>query len=157
MRASCLFYTNLRSSDSSHGNVVQDIAFRKCLVRCELSNLKRVGVELRRSPRINVTWRGAFKASDGTILPIKVINISDSGILFQCPQPAPINKDHQMMLEIPHIDHIREMYKVPCKVHVLHCILSGDFFRIGVKFVEISELHRDLLAAWVSLTSKLDP
>ncbi|WMW79290.1 PilZ domain-containing protein [Undibacterium cyanobacteriorum] len=116
-----------------------------------------MALELRRSPRINVTWRGAFRAADGSILPIKVINISDSGILFQCPQPAAITRDYQMMLEIPHIDHIREMYKVPCKVHVLHCILSGDFFRVGVKFVEISELHRDLLAAWVSLTSKLDP
>lgn len=115
----------------------------------------RLSVELRRSPRINVTWRGAFRAADGSILPIKVINISDSGILFQCSQPAVVQRDHQMMLEIPHIDQIANMYKVPCKVKVMHCILSGDFFRIGVQFVELSELHRDLVSAWISMTSRL--
>ena len=61
-----------------------------------------------------------------------------------------------MMPEVPRDDHIQEMYKVPCKIHVLYCILSGDFFR-GGKFVEISELHRDGWPFGFQLTSKLDP
>ena len=43
------------------------------------------------------------------------------------------------------------------QVHVLHCILSGDFFRVWREVCrDFRELHRDLLAAWVSLTIKLD-
>lgn len=115
-------------------------------------------IELRRSPRINVTWRGMIKIAEGNILPIRAINVSATGVLILSPQALMINKEFHCMLEIPHIGQdSTQTYKVPCKIAILHSILSGDAFRIGVRFVEISELHQDLLDAWVSLASKLDP
>jgi c-di-GMP-binding flagellar brake protein YcgR len=115
-------------------------------------------IELRRSPRINVTWRGMVKLAEGHILPIRAINVSATGVLILSPQALMIDREFQCMLEIPHIAQgSTELYKVPCKIAILHSILSGDAFRIGVRFVEIAELHRDLLNAWVSLASKLDP
>ena len=115
-------------------------------------------IELRRSPRINVTWRGMIKVAEGQILPIRAINVSATGISILSAQPLTIEREYHCMLEIPHIGHESKVpYKVPCKVAILHSILSGDAFRIGVRFVEISDLHKDLLNAWVSLVSKQDP
>lgn len=115
-------------------------------------------IELRRSPRINVTWRGMIKVAEGNILPIRAINVSATGVLILSPQALTIDREYHCMLEIPQIDHgAKYPYKVPCKVVILHSILSGDSFRIGVRFAQISELHQDLLNAWVSLASKQDP
>lgn len=115
-------------------------------------------IELRRSPRINVTWRGMIKVKEGQILPIRAINVSATGLLILSPQALMIDREYHCMLEIPQIDHeSKSPFKVPCKVAILHSILSGDAFRVGVRFVDISALHQDLLNAWVSLVSKQDP
>jgi c-di-GMP-binding flagellar brake protein YcgR len=115
-------------------------------------------VELRRSPRINVTWRGIVKLDDGDLIPIRAMNVSSTGILLHCNHALHANKEYQIMLEIPHIDQVSNaLYRVPAKVQILHCILSGEAFRIGVRFVEVAEIHRDLVRAWVSLVSVFDP
>ncbi|MFZ6817364.1 PilZ domain-containing protein [Undibacterium sp. Ji22W] len=115
-------------------------------------------IELRRSPRINVTWRGLIKLGEGKVFPIRVFNISETGILIMSEQVLTIDKEYQLMLEIPHIDQESMIpYKVPCKVVVSHAILSGNFFRVGVRILEIADLHRDLINAWVSLSKKFDP
>ncbi|MBR7799064.1 PilZ domain-containing protein [Undibacterium fentianense] len=112
-------------------------------------------IELRKSPRINVTWRGLMKMGGSQIVPIRVINVSESGVLILSAQALPLNAEFQMMLEVPNIDHMRQApHKVPCKVVVLHSVLSGDYFRVGVRFIELTELHKDLLNAWVSLANK---
>ncbi|WP_395007802.1 PilZ domain-containing protein [Undibacterium sp.] len=115
-------------------------------------------IELRRSPRINVTWRGMIKVAEGNILQIRAINVSATGILILSPQSLMIDREYHCMLEVPQIDvGSSQPYKVQCKIAILHSILSGDAFRVGVRFVDISELHQDLLNAWVSLVSKQDP
>lgn len=115
-------------------------------------------MELRRNPRVTVTWRGFLKMNDGHLIPVRAQNVSESGLMILCPQALPVNHHYQMMLEIPCIDHSDSPpYKVPCRVSVLHSILSEDNFRIGVEFLELSPLHRDLIAAWVSLTNKYAP
>lgn len=115
-------------------------------------------MELRRNPRITVTWRGFLKLNDGHLIPVRAQNVSESGLMILCPQSLPVNHHYQMMLEIPCIDHSdAPPYKVPCRISVLHSILSEDSFRIGVEFLELSSLHRDLIAAWVSLTNKYAP
>jgi c-di-GMP-binding flagellar brake protein YcgR len=115
-------------------------------------------IELRRSPRINVTWRGMLKLPEGKILSIRAINVSASGILILSPQSLMNGEKYHCMLEIPQIDLAsKDLYRVPCKVEILHSILSADSFRVGMRFVEIAELHQDLINAWVSLASKFDP
>jgi c-di-GMP-binding flagellar brake protein YcgR len=116
-------------------------------------------VELRRSPRINVTWRGVLKANDGNLLPIRVLNVSSTGLLIQSAVALKMNAEYQTMLEIPHISHEvkAQLYKVPAKILILHSVLTGEYFRVGVRFTEIAEIHKDLVAAWISLASKYEP
>lgn len=95
---------------------------------------------------------------EGKVDPIRVFNVSETGILIMSEQALIIEKEYQVMLEIPHIDQeAMTPFKVPCKVIVLHSILSGNFFRVGVRLIEIATLHRDLINAWISLSKKFDP
>ena len=114
-------------------------------------------IELRKSPRSNVLWRAAIKLGEGNIVPAKVINVSASGLLIQCAHNVAIDKEYRLLMEVPRIDQSSsEPYQVACKISVLHAILSGDSYRIGVKFTEISDLHKNLVAAWLSITNKID-
>ena len=114
--------------------------------------------ELRKTPRINVTWRGSVKMDDGKLVPIRVINVGNHGFLFLCPTALLAEHDYQLSLEVPNIDKTSStLYQVTCTVVLTHSVLSGGQFRVGVKFVQMSRLHRDLINAWVSLASRLDP
>lgn len=115
-------------------------------------------IELRKSPRINVTWRALLKLGEGKLSPVRVFNVSETGLLILCEQALVIDRDYQLLIEIPALDpQIANPYKVSCKIVVLHSILSGDAFRVGVRIVDIAELHRDLINAWISLSRKQDP
>lgn len=115
-------------------------------------------MEIRGGPRVNVTWRGLMKTGSNTLVPIRVLNVSPNGFMIQSAQSLIINREYQLMVEIPNIDQVTPIpYKVPCRVVVTYAVLSGDYFRVGVQFTEISELHLDLVAAWVSLASKFNP
>jgi hypothetical protein len=114
-------------------------------------------IELRKSPRTNVIWRAAIKLGAGKIVPAKVVNVSATGVLLQSSTRVEVDHEYQVMMEVPKINQTSgEPYQVLCKVMVLHAILSGDQFRIGVKFTELSDLHRNLIAAWLSIATKVD-
>lgn len=115
-------------------------------------------IELRKSRRINVTWRGLLKLSEGKFASVRVFNVSETGLLILSEQGLMTDRDYQLMVEIPHIDPlVNNPFKVSCKVAVLHSILSGDAYRVGVRITQIAELHRDLINAWISMSKKQDP
>jgi hypothetical protein len=114
--------------------------------------------ELRKTPRINVTWRGSVKVDDDKLVPIRVINVGNNGFLFLSPKALMADRDYQLSLEVPNIDKTSgTLHQVNCVVTLTHSVLSGEQFRIGVKFATISSMHRDLINAWVSLASRFDP
>ncbi|MDY7537784.1 PilZ domain-containing protein [Undibacterium sp. RTI2.1] len=114
-------------------------------------------IELRKSPRVNVTWRAVIKLANGQLMPAKIVNISTGGVLLQCPEKLEVNAEYQIMMEVPSIDFAKkEQFKVPCKAHIQHIILTGDFYRVGVKFSELSDLHQRLLDAWISKSTVSD-
>jgi hypothetical protein len=114
-------------------------------------------IELRKSPRINVIWRAALRMPGVKLTMAKVINISSSGLLLQSPIPLTIGNDYQMMVEIPGIDQFCNTFKVTCTVRVMHAILSGDFFHIGLQFTQLSDAHQELVNAWISKTLQRRP
>jgi hypothetical protein len=114
--------------------------------------------ELRKTPRINVTWRGTVKMDQDKTVPIRIINVGNNGLLLLCPKALMADCEYQLSLEVPDIDKSSNaLYKVNCVVALTHSVLSGEQFRIGVKFLSISSINRDLINAWVSLASKFDP
>ena len=107
-------------------------------------------MELRRSPRINVTWRSGIKLSDGRLVMAKVINISADGLLLHCSENLVAMRVYPMMIEIPRIDKLSEIFNVACKGTIRHSVLSGDTYRVGVQLSEMSSLHAELVDAWIN-------
>jgi c-di-GMP-binding flagellar brake protein YcgR len=111
-------------------------------------------MEKRKASRLNVVWRGAIKVGEAKIVAAKVINLSESGIMFECMMPVELQKEYEFMMEVPGIHQAADAHRVRCRVKILHTILSEGIYRIGVKFAELSDLHRDLIAAQVSILRK---
>ncbi|MCU6433017.1 PilZ domain-containing protein [Undibacterium sp. Jales W-56] len=114
-------------------------------------------IELRKSPRTQVIWRAAVKLGDGSLVAAKIVNLSSGGILMHCPHSLEVNHEYRIMMEVPGIaDPVSQHFKVACKALVQHCILAEDDYRIGVKFNELSDLHQNLIDAWISRAGKAD-
>ncbi|MFZ6875152.1 PilZ domain-containing protein [Undibacterium sp. Di27W] len=112
-------------------------------------------IELRRSPRITVTWRAGVKLPDGRLLLARVVNLSAEGVLVHVPENLLPQRTYPMMIEIPGIYQEADIHKVSCKGTVRHAILSGEVYHVGVQLSEMSELHAQLVSAWISKTAHL--
>ncbi|MFZ4527320.1 MAG: PilZ domain-containing protein [Undibacterium curvum] len=111
-------------------------------------------VELRRAPRINVTWRCGIKLSDGRLLMCRAINISSEGILLISEEKLIPSRSYPMMVEIPGIKDPKEIFRVSCKGNVRHVVLSDGNYRAGIHLSDMSEVHKELVSAWVSMAEK---
>lgn len=112
-------------------------------------------IELRKSPRITVTWRAGVKLLDGRLLLAKVVNVSNDGVLIHSSENLVLQRSYPMMIEIPAIVQSQEIYKVSCKGTVKHTLLSGEVYHIGIQLSEMSELHAELVVAWISKTARM--
>jgi c-di-GMP-binding flagellar brake protein YcgR len=114
-------------------------------------------IELRKNPRTNVVWRAVIKLGEENIVAAKVVNISKGGVLIHCPANVEVNKEYRLLLNVPHIDQTSDQtYQVHCKMRVLNSLLSSEYYHINLKFTELSDLHRCLFEAWLSLVSKYE-
>jgi hypothetical protein len=114
-------------------------------------------IELRKNPRTNVVWRGVIKLGDDNIVAAKVVNISKGGVLIHCPASVELNKEYRLLLNVPHIDQASaQNYQVHCTMRVVSTLLSGEYYHINLKFTELSDLHRCLFEAWLSLVNKYE-
>ncbi|WP_162061231.1 hypothetical protein [Undibacterium sp. KW1] len=98
--------------------------------------------------RTNVTWRGAIQVMPGKIVPAKIINFSGTGIQLQCSVALKEKTTYQMMMEVPSPGDASRRTQVVCKATCIYSILSGNEYRAGMKYFEVHEQHRELLAAW---------
>jgi hypothetical protein len=111
--------------------------------------------EQRKKPRINVLWRAVIKLEEGNIVPVEITNISKNGVLMQSSSPVEINKEYRLMMDVPNINPAaRESYQVHCKMLVLNSQLNDGLYHVNLKFTELSDLHRCLFEAWLSLVSR---
>jgi hypothetical protein len=107
-------------------------------------------IELRKGPRVNITWRAVVRLPDGSLMQTRAANLSAGGILLLCKTDLSVGQAYSMMLEVPGLTPNAKLNHIPCQGQVLHSILSGSEYRIGVKLVELSDLHNELIRAWVS-------
>jgi hypothetical protein len=114
-------------------------------------------IELRTAPRVNVNWRCGLKLPDSRLLMCKAINVSSEGILLFSPEPLQVSSSYPAMLEIPALQDREQLFHINCKAQVLHNILSDGVFRVGIQVSGMSDLHRELVNAWVSKAGKKFP
>ncbi|MFZ6690367.1 PilZ domain-containing protein [Undibacterium sp. SXout20W] len=111
-------------------------------------------IELRRAPRINVTWRAGVKLKDGRLLLCKAINISKTGLLLECSQALSPGKIYPLLIEVPSLVARSELVRVSCQCEVKHVVLSGDNYRVGVALAGLPGSDAELISAWVSMANQ---
>ena len=109
-----------------------------------------MGIENRQLPRANVVWRTAYLVAVGKYSPLKIINISEGGVGAVTESRFNLGQQMQLVLEIPHPDGSPRWIHAPIKAVVVHTILSGENYKIGVKFTEIDINHKAVIKTWVS-------
>ncbi|MFZ6687028.1 PilZ domain-containing protein [Undibacterium sp. SXout11W] len=107
-------------------------------------------IELRRAPRINVTWRTGIKLKDGSVMLCRTVNISKTGLLLDSPQRLIRDQIYHAMIEIPSIEIRSEIIRVSCQCEIKHIVLTDDHYRVGIALDGLSDLHQELINAWVS-------
>ena len=112
-------------------------------------------IELRRSPRVTVTWRAGVKLPDGRLVLARIVNISAEGVLLHTTENLIPQRSYPMMIEIPGLFQEADIHKVSCKGTVRHAILSGEVYHVGIQLSEMSQLHAELVGAWISKTAHL--
>lgn len=112
-------------------------------------------IEKRKSARPAVVWRAAIKLEAAKLTAAKVINVSESGLMFECIAPLELQREYEFMMEVPALQQTSDPHQVLCRVKVLHTILSEGIYRVGVRFVQLADLHRDLIAARISMSKKV--
>ena len=108
------------------------------------------GIENRQLPRTNVVWRAAYLIDAGKYAQLKIINVSEGGVAAISENRFKMDQQLQMVLEIPHPDGGGKWIHAPAKGVIVHTILSGDAYKIGVKFTEIDTNHKGLIKTWVA-------
>ncbi len=111
------------------------------------------GREGRKFLRANVSWRGAIRINSQP-QPIKVVNVSEGGLGVVTEIALPMGQSFQMAVMVPlSIDLLRQE-QVVFTGKVVHSVISGGMYRIGMQFVTISDAHRSLIRDWVTAHGK---
>lgn len=121
---------------------------------CALSGDIILMIELRRAPRINVSWRCGIRMPDGHLLLCRAVNISGEGVLLQCQESLQLTRSYPMMIEISGITNSNDIFRVACKGAVRHIILTGGHYHAGMHLTNMSDLHNELVNAWISRANK---
>ncbi|MBR7782910.1 PilZ domain-containing protein [Undibacterium luofuense] len=111
-------------------------------------------VEQRRNPRIWVSWRCGIRLPDGRLLLCRAQNISIEGLALVSDEMLHKGRSYPMMIEIPGINDPRSIHRVSCTGEIRHVILSEGAYRAGIQLSAMSELHAELVRAWMAKADK---
>lgn len=112
--------------------------------------------DLRIAPRATVSWRVAMLLEPGKFAQLRMVNISEGGIGLATELNLHLGQQLQLIIETPHLDGSSRWTHIPCRGVVVHSVLSGGIYRIGVKFSEIDANNKAIFKAWVTkLTSPI--
>ncbi|MFN7206942.1 MAG: PilZ domain-containing protein [Burkholderiales bacterium] len=111
------------------------------------------GRDGRKHLRANVSWRGAIRINSQPQA-IKVVNVSEGGLGVVTEMALPMGQSFQMAVMVPLSVDLLRQEQVVFTGKVVHSVISGGMYRIGMQFVTISESHRSLIRDWVTAHGK---
>ncbi|MFN7849966.1 MAG: PilZ domain-containing protein [Burkholderiales bacterium] len=111
------------------------------------------GRDGRKFLRANVSWRAAIRINNQAQA-IKVVNVSEGGLGIVTEIALPMGQSFQMAVMVPLSVDLLRQEQVVFTGKVVHSVISGGMYRIGMQFVTISDSHRSLIRDWVSAHGK---
>lgn len=106
-------------------------------------------IDQRREPRVPVTWPARLDLGGGQMLDVRVRDISESGIGLRCDRPIGVNSRLHATLGVPDLDDPKRLQAVPCTLTIMFVVMSGDEWRVGGQWLELSPQARALMRQWM--------
>ena len=111
------------------------------------------GVDARSVPRVNAHWRARVLISQEAFIEGRTINVSEGGVSLLLDRRFPDRMVLTVALAVPDpIDRTR-LQPVTLQARVVFNVASGDLFRLGLQFTQISDEGRQVIRRWVNLLS----
>lgn len=108
-------------------------------------------VEARGATRVNAHWRARALISSDAFTEGRTINVSESGVSLLLDRRFPDGAVLTLALAVPDPTDRTRLHAITAQARVVFNVASGDLFRLGLQFTQISDEGRQLIRRWVHL------
>jgi c-di-GMP-binding flagellar brake protein YcgR len=110
-------------------------------------------VDARGSTRVNAHWRARVLVSPEAFIEGRTINVSEGGVSLLLDRRFPNGAPLTVALAVPDTTDRTRLIPLTAQVRVIFNVASGDQFRLGLQFTQMSDEGRQAIRRWVSLLS----
>lgn len=110
-------------------------------------------VDARGSSRVNAHWRARVLISSDAFIEGRTINVSEGGVSVLLDRRFPDGTVLTLALAVPDPTERTRLHVVTGQVRVVFNVASGDLFRMGLQFLQLSDDGRLAIRRWVNLLS----
>jgi len=105
--------------------------------------------DARKEPRVQVSWFGELSGEDGRQLPVKVIDLSRSGMGVAGDDKLRRQQLVELRVVVPRLPDLDEQVVMRLRARVVYQMHSGGAWRTGLQFVDPTPEHRAILEPWL--------
>lgn len=80
---------------------------------------------------------------------VNAINISNSGICFQCEEPIPLFRELEIKLLLPQNENVAEEVSIDCTGIVVRCDKKNETYDTALFFMDISMANQNRLTTYI--------
>lgn len=110
-------------------------------------------LEARVSTRVNAHWRARVLISPESFIEGRTINVSEGGVSLLLDRRFPDGASLMLALAVPDTTDRTRLNPLTVQARVVFNVASGDLFRLGLQFTQISNEGRQAIRRWVTLLS----
>jgi len=110
-------------------------------------------VEARGAARVNAHWRARVLIPPEAFVEGRTINVSEGGVSLLLDRRFADGALLTVALAVPDTTDRTRLNPLTVQAKVVFNVASGDLFRLGLQFTQISEEGRQALRRWVNLLS----
>ena len=110
-------------------------------------------VDARGSARVNAHWRARVLISPESFIEGRTANVSEGGVSLLLDRRFPDGASLTVALAVPDTTDRTRLNPLTAQVRVIFNVASGDLFRLGLQFTQISDEGRQAIRRWVNILS----
>ena len=107
------------------------------------------GVDARKEVRVTVKWAARVLLHDGTVVPLRARDVSESGLGLVSERPISAHSTLRVALAVPDLNVPGRFMTVTGSFKTAHVTISGPDLIYGGTWLNIDDGGRDLIQKWV--------
>lgn len=108
-------------------------------------------VDARGAVRVNAHWRARVLISAEAFTEGRTINVSEGGVSLLLDRRFPDGALITLALAVPDPTDRTRLHAITAQARVVFNVASGDLFRLGLQFTQVSDEGRQFIRRWVHL------